>query len=406
MQTLGFASADARMSESLGGVGLAPAEYGYYFVILYTVLGGPLGLILMGGIGSGFLLIPILALCFIALGPSVLTVIQTAWIPIACGVSYLFIQLALHGESLYGAYIYPFGPWLLSIVIVQALAIHRPNFLHRFAWFTFFVGLAMLPFMSIYEVKGYGRMGLEHGLGYSNPNALADWFGFCMLYLTIKGYSEKRPPYRLALWVMAVVSLYLVTLTGSRGVLITIAISLLAASRLLLKTGFFPMVMFAGLLVGLIEVGVFDQVIRMYTIRGAEETGRLTVWPLLIEKFLNSPVIGIGASNARAITPSGAVITPHNAFLLFAVSSGLIPLLLFIVYIVKSGMAAFRANAPKQPDALFYLPIVIYVALIASQGNTDFMAPWAVVCLAVPVAANVYQVRTIRNNSSTTRHPG
>ncbi len=99
MQAVAVARANDRMSDSLAGA-LAPVEYGYYFVIFYTVLGAPLGLILMGGIGSGFLLIPVLAYCFIALGPSVLKVLQTVWIPLACGASYLFIQLALHGESL------------------------------------------------------------------------------------------------------------------------------------------------------------------------------------------------------------------------------------------------------------------------------------------------------------------
>ena len=148
MQAVGLNDVQDRMRDSPVS-SLALAEYAYYFTIFYTVLGTPLGLILSGGIGAGFLLIPILALCVVALGPSVLTVLQTAWIPLACGASYLFIQLALHGESLYGRYVYQFGPWLLSLVIVQALAMHRPNFLHRFAWFTVFIGLAMLPFASM-----------------------------------------------------------------------------------------------------------------------------------------------------------------------------------------------------------------------------------------------------------------
>ena len=52
MQAVGLAHVNDRMSDSLAGA-LAPVEYGYYFVIFYTVLGAPLGLILMGGIGSG-----------------------------------------------------------------------------------------------------------------------------------------------------------------------------------------------------------------------------------------------------------------------------------------------------------------------------------------------------------------
>jgi O-antigen ligase len=387
MQVVGLARVNDRMSDSLAGA-LAPAEYGFYFVIFYTVLGPPLGLILMGGIGSGFLLIPVLALCFVALGPSVLAVLQAAWIPIACGSSYLFIQLAVHEESMYGIYIYPFGPWLFSLVIVHALAMHRPNFLHRFAWFTFFIGLAMLPFMSLQYGGEYERIGLDRsaGVAYGNPNALAGWFGFCVLYLTIKGYVETRPAYRLAAWAIAVGSLYIVTLTVSRGALLAIVVSLLVASRRLLKAGFFPLLLLAGFLIGLIEMGVFDQAIRAYTLRGGEETGRLKLWPLLIERFLDSPLIGWGASNAGTVSSDGMFRTPHNSFLLFAVASGVVPFVLFCGYCFQSGMVALRANASDQ-DFLFYLPLVVYTVLITSAGNLDFMTPWAVLSLAVPLAA-------------------
>jgi hypothetical protein len=337
----------------------------------------------MGGIGSGFLLIPVLGLCFLALGSSILTVLQTAWIPIACGMSYLFIQLVLHGESLYMPYVYVFGPWLMSLVIVQALAMHRSNFIHRFAIATLFMGLAVLPFMTFDQS---GRAGLSRDVGYANPNAIASWFGFCVLYLTIKGYLETRQVYRLTAWLAALGSLYIVTMTVSRGAIIAVAVSMLVASRRLLKVGFFPVLLLAGILFGLLEFGVFDQAINSYTARGAEETGRLRVWPLLIEKFLDSPLIGIGASHAGAVTSTGTYLTPHNGFLMLAVASGALPLILFCAYCLHSGMSALRANAADR-DSMFYLPFAVYAVLIASAGNLEFMVPWAIVCLAVPVAS-------------------
>ena len=389
MQVVGLNDVQDRMRDSPVS-SLALAEYAYYFTIFYTVLGTPLGLILTGGIGSGFLLIPILALCFVALGPSVLTVLQTAWIPLACGASYLFIQLALHGESLYGRYVYQFGPWLLSLVIVQALAMHRPNFLHRFAWFTVFIGLAMLPFASMANSGEYERMELQGSVGYANSNEMGAWFGFCVLYLTIRGYIETRLSYRLTSWLMAVGSLYVVMLTVSRGVLLALAVSLLIAGRRLLKAGFLPVVLLAGLLLGLTELGVFDRAFHAYGIRADEESGRFKVWPLLIEQFLNSPFIGNGASNAGAVVNTGKFVTPHNSFLLFAVASGIVPLVLFTTYCFRSGMAARRAEHSDQ-NSIFYLPLVVYTVLITFAGNLEFMTPWAIVSLAVPVAAIVHQ---------------
>jgi hypothetical protein len=331
-------------------------------------------------------MIPLVALCVVVLGESFVKVIQTAWIPIACGTSYLFIQLVLHGESIYVMYIYHFGPWLFSLVVVQALAMHRPKFLHRFAWFMVFMGLATLPYMTVAQVGEYQRVGMERGVGNSNPNAVAATFGFCALYLAIKGYIETRPAYRMASWIMAVGSMYVVTLTVSRGALVAVAASLLVAGRRLWKAGILPLLLFGALVGGLIQAGVFDQAIDAYTRRGTEETGRLKVWPLLIERFVNSPMIGVGASRVGTWTSPDHYTTPHNGFLLFAVASGIVPLVLFAAYCFRSGIAAMRASL-SDGDSAFYLPLVTYTVLITSAGNMDFMAPWAVVSMAIPVVA-------------------
>jgi hypothetical protein len=261
---------------------------------------------------------------------------------------------------------------------------YQPKFLHRFAMFTLFMGLAMLPFMTSGD-----RIGLERGLGYSNPNAMAAWFGFCVVYLTIKGYIELRPFNRIAWWVMAVGSLYVVTLTVSRGALISIVAALLLTSKRLIKAGFLPLILLGIVLVVFVEMGIFDQAIHSFTRRGAEDTGRLTVWPLLIDRFLNAPLIGIGASNTGAWTNSGQFVTPHNSFLLFAVASGIVPLTLFCAYCLKSAWAALHAT---DQDCIFYLPLVIYTVLITAAGNMDFMTPWAIVSLGMPLGATSHDM--------------
>ncbi len=368
---------------------LAPAEYGYYFVIFYTVLGAPLGIILMGSIGSGFLLIPVLALCFLALGPAMLHTIQTAWVPLACGLIYLFIQIGIHGESLYEPYVYPFGQWIISLVIVQALATHRPNFLSRFIWFTLFMGLSMLPYMTPSQGGGYSRVALSEELGYANANAMAGWFGFCVVCMVIKGYLEKTLVLRIVAWGLALVSFYVVTLTVSRGALLAISAALVMSGRRFLKGGFFPLLLLAAFAAGLLELGVFDQAVRSYALRAREETGRFQVWPLLIERFLSSPLIGVGASHPGAITSTGIYVTPHNSFLLFAVASGILPLMLFSFYLVRSAMRALRTEKSREYDCAFHLPLVVYAVLITCAGNTDFMTPWAIVSLSLPVAAGL-----------------
>jgi O-antigen ligase len=194
--------------------------------------------------------------------------------------------------------------------------------------------------------------------------------------------------YRLAAWLVAVASLFVVTLTVSRGALVAVAVSLLVASRKLMKVGVLPILLLTGLSLGVMATGIFDQAIDAYTHRAGEESGRLRVWPLMIQKFFDSPIIGVGASRAGAWISPDRYTTPHNSFLLFAVASGFIPLALFCAYCFRSGMAALRANMEDR-DSAFYLPLVTYTVLVTSAGNTDFMLPWAVVSLAMPVAAGV-----------------
>jgi hypothetical protein len=387
MQAVGLAGVNDPIRDSLASA-LAPAEYGYFFVIFCIALGGALGLTLMADVGGGFLMVVVLGLCVIALGPSFMTVLQTTWIPLACGASYLFIQLVLHEESIYGAYVHPFALWLVSLVIVQTLAMYRSNFLHRFAWFTVFIAVAMLPYMSMGQGKGYERLSSGGAVAYGHINQLGSWFGFCVLYLTIKGFIETRRAYRLAAWLMAVGFLYALTLTVSRGALIATIASLLVASRRLVKNGVLPILLFAVLLVGFMEIGVFDQGIQFYSRRAGEETGRLTVWPLVIERILNSPLIGVGASNPGGVTSSGSFISAHNGFLFLAVASGIFPFTLFCAYCFRSGMAARRSN-DSDGNSAFYLPLVTYAVLIISTGNLEFMLPWAIVSLALPIANSI-----------------
>ena len=250
----------------------------------------------------------------------------------------------------------------------------------------------MLPYMSFGQAAGYERVGLDRSVGYANPNALAGYFGFCCLYLVIRGYVESRIAYRLTAWLMATASLFIVTLTVSRGALVAIAVSLLVASRKLLKLGVFPVLLLTGLLLGIMATGVFDQAMDAYTRRAGEETGRLKIWPLTIEKFFNSPMIGVGASGAGVWTSPDKYQTPHNSFLLFAVASGVIPLALFCAYCLRSGMAALRASMSNQ-DSAFYLPLVTYAVLVTFAGNLDFMLPWAVVSLAMPISAEGFSNR-------------
>jgi hypothetical protein len=67
-------------------------------------------------------------------------------------------------------------------------------------------------------------------------------------------------------------------------------------------------------------------------------------------------------------------------------------------------MAALHAN-PDDQDFIFYLPLVIYAVLITSSGNMDFMTPWAIVSLALPVTASVNRIHQDEKKYARTRPP-
>ena len=79
------------------------------------------------------------------------------------------------------------------------------------------------------------------------------------------------------------------------------------------------------------------------------------------------PLIGTGASHAGAMTSTGKFITPHNSFLLFAVASGVIPLVLFCTYCFRSGTAALRALLSRH------------------TGCTHFICHWSPIPFSSPV---------------------
>ena len=73
-----------------------------------------------------------------------------------------------------------------------------------------------------------------------------------------------------------------------------VAIAGIIALHRILKRGFVPLLIFAILGSGFFISGMFNDAIGHYDQRGTEESGRLLVWPLAIERFLESPLIGVG----------------------------------------------------------------------------------------------------------------
>lgn len=357
-------------------------EYAYYVLVFYGIMGSAIGLS-VPLLGAGGLAV-LAAFCVIRLRSRARTISTLIFLPLACAISYIAMQLVVHGESLLDDNVRGFVTWILALIIVQTLSL-RPGFLHRFAIVAFGIGLTTIPYM-YFQIGGLQveRAALERTVAIANPNDLAAWFGFLFVYFTVLGFETKRGVVRIAAWLVAVGCLFIVGLTVSRGPLFAVAVATIIAFRRVLKRGVLPLLLLGTLSWVVYEAGLFKETAVLYGARGLEETGRFVIWPAAIEHFLSAPLIGVGVSNSE-IYVSGGVYTPHNSFIYFALTSGVIPLLLFLAYWIQAARCIF-SDAERLPSAPFHLPLLIYAFLITLNLDGIFMSPWVIVTLSTAIA--------------------
>jgi O-antigen ligase len=161
--------------------------------------------------------------------------------------------------------------------------------------------------------------------------------------------------------------------------------ALTVALRGQLKGAFLPlmMLMFMGWVA--YEAGAFQGIVSSYTDRGLAESGRLAVWPAVFDRFLNSPLFGVGESKIDTWAPRARIpISPHNGFLYVALAGGIIPLIFFVLYCWKAWSAVFR-RARQSKESPFILPLLVFTFVVVSLSNGPFMFPWAIVTLSTAV---------------------
>ena len=358
-------------------------EYGYYTVLLYSLVAPGLGIQIP--LGSGGLLLMLAAFCVMKLRVRALVAYARLKLPFACTLSFLMVDFTVHGGSLGTEMSRTLIVWCATLIIVQTLS-GRQEFLHRCAIFLWLIGLATLPFLTHTGASGgSARIAVDRSIvsgGLGNPNGFGNWFGFCCLYFSIVGIETRRTSVRVASGLAAIVCLYFVGLTVSRGALLGTVLGVTIGLRRILRRGFIPLlllVLVAGVSFGL---GLFDETISSYTARGTEDTGRFEVWPLAIERFVASPLFGVGPDYAATPVPGHKYpVAPHNTFLFVALSAGVIPLAFLVAWYVWMGRNSLT-SAAKAPDKPFQLPLLAYALINDLFGDLVFMMPWAVLSLA------------------------
>lgn len=367
------------------------AELAYFALVAYGPLAPAYGISvpLLGAIGLMLLAI----FCVVRLNGPGNPIYSPLKLPIACMISLVLIQIFVYDSSVMDSANREFITWAMALIVIQSLWV-REGFFHRAALAIGLVGLLALPFLErdYNELEGgLERAGLSVRGALANPNDLAAWFGFCCVYFLVTALEHKKNLHRMASLIAATGCFLVVGLTVSRATLGAVALAALVAIRHPLKRGFLPLFGLAASILITFQLGLFDRSIDYYLERGTVETGRLQVWPLAIERFLASPLAGVGIERIPTYVPeSQKEITPHNSFLYVGLAGGMIPLLFFTLFWIRAARGAYLLSKQGRQNAPFQLPLMLYTFIIASSGHAAFMFAWAslTLCNAIPHEAS------------------
>jgi len=357
-------------------------EYTYYFAFSYSVIAAYLGIEVP--LLAAALITCLAAFCFVRTGANRREIYAPIAFLMACQISYILVQISIHGVFLLSDSLRWFILWVFATIIVQSLCL-RPGFLLRCTTVIFAIGLIAVPHLGFnMDIVERARADIDIGGGLRNPNGLAAWFGFCAVSFGIAGIDTKcanANMRRVLYWIAAIGSLFVVALTVSRGSLLACAIALAVGFRRLLKRAFAPLLLIILLAGVVFESGLINHVVSNYEQRATEETGRLILWPYVIDRFLESPFFGVGVSNIETEFPGGSISTPHNSFLFFALSAGILPFVFYLGFWIRAVRGSLF-DVTRSEYVPFRVPLLLF-ALVAFFLADVSAEPWSILALVV-----------------------
>ena len=278
-----------------------------------------------------------------------------------------------------------FVTWMMLLVIVQSLAL-REGFIHRFGLMCFLIGLTTLPYMQ-FDADAGGTQRLRLIVASAFQIRMTSVRGLVSARCTSSPWRLKADVSRSASWQRSAVSPP--PCVGGHGESRPFA---LCGDR---DHHRLPPFAQAGLSASYHSVrdvqlayalGVFDQLVEYYLARSDVDSGRLSTWPLMLERIWATPFIGVGVSNVETWVPRmGTGSRRTTRFSSWPSSSGVLPFLFFAGMWsgrLRTTLAGFahRAIAPEQP---FRPPLLCYVLLSCLTLDFPFMSPWAVAALSI-----------------------
>jgi O-antigen ligase len=278
---------------------------------------------------------------------------------------------------------------LLSRVFTVSVAINYITaFLQRFA-----PGVKILPAWYVTGMgtrQFFGEDAVQRIGGVLTDPLMSDLAAIAcvhQIYMALR--SKDQPLWRLAHWLLAATSVYVVSLTGNRGGLVALGVGLLyffwiySAELSWKRVGAALVVLLAVLTLGEKTLGRFEGNVTLltrmagtYVERGVPDTRR-GAWAYAWGLIKQSPILGHGPYFSHEETyPGMKPIWPHNAFLFYLFTIGIVGLPTYLILLwrvlkrtwVGRGLRVGEVSLARGLTAVWHIAILQF---IIGQMRTD-----------------------------------
>jgi len=236
--------------------------------------------------------------------------------------------------------------------------------------------------------------------------------------------SKGQPVWRVVHWLISLTSLYVISLTGNRGALIACFAGLLyffwifsreiSLRRVLVVLAGFAAVLFIGeKTLSRFEgnITLLTRITETYVERGVPDTRRLA-WRYAWERIMEKPILGHGPYyRIGEIGPGARVGWPHNAFLFYFHTMGLVGVLAFLALIGRvlqrtyagHGLRVGEVSLARGMAAIWHIAIVQF---LIGQLRTDHQrGDVAVYIMWFLFASGILAARIWRDEKEGRREP-
>lgn len=237
----------------------------------------------------------------------------------------------------------------------------------------YLISISDLHYSRVFIISNRGQ--------YTDPNGLSSSLAFGAIFLVDYLLQTKKMSNRIFLLVCLIIIIYGMLLTGSRGGIVglTLGIAFLVLlgskgkrnSRLkifIIITLIFMLVIIlgSGILSNYLDIKVLDRM-TINSIIETGGTGRLIIWKNAYAILKNSPIIGYGFASAPYVIYQnfGTYVSTHNDILFLLLGTGILGLLLFVIFFIK-----MIKRCVINRDIL---SLSMLVMLISFSGTLDYL---------------------------------